>query len=237
MPLTVDRSETPRARMVREQIAARGVRDARVLAAMRRVPREQFLRESLEEFAYQDTPLPIESDQTISQPYVVAYMTECLNLRGGERVLEIGTGSGVQAAYLANLTENTYTIEIIAPLAQRTRSLYDRLIDKGYTEYRHIKTKAADGYYGWPEAAPFDKIIVTCGIDHIPPLLQQLKAGGVMVIPVGPPGAQRVLKVAKTQGADGSITTSREDIYGGKIVPFVPFTKLEGDRIVGTHNR
>ena len=141
----------------------------------------------------------------------------------------------MQSAYIANLTENAYTIEIIKPLADRTRALYDKLIEKGYTEYKHIKSKAADGYYGWEEAAPFDKIIVTCGIDHVPPpLLQQLKAGGLMVIPVGPPGAQRVLKVAKTQGADGSITTSREDIYGGKIVPFVPFTKLEGDKIVGT---
>ena len=152
--------------------------------------------------------------------------------------LQIGTGSGVQSAYIANLTENAYTIEIIAPLAARTRGLYDKLIEKGYTEFKHIKTKAADGYYGWQEAAPFDKIIVTCGIDHVPPpLLQQLKSGGLMVIPVGPPGAQRVLKVAKIQGADGSITTTREDIYGGKIVPFVPFTKLEGDKIVGTHNR
>ena len=124
-------------------------------------------------------------------------------------MLEIGTGSGVQSAYIANLTENAYTIEIIKPLAERTRGVYDKLIDKGYTEFQHIKTKAADGYYGWEEAAPFDKIIVTCGIDHVPPpLLQQLKSGGLMVIPVGPPGAQRVLKVAKTQGADGSITTS-----------------------------
>ncbi len=112
------------------------------------------------------------------------------------------------------------------------------MIDKGYTEFKHIKTKQADGYYGWEEVAPFDKIIVTTGIDHVPPpLLKQLKSGGLMVIPVGPPGAQRVLKVTKTQGADGAITTSREDIYGGKIVPFVPFTKLEGDKIVGTHNR
>ena len=136
------------------------------------------------------------------------------------------------------IAENSYTIEIIKPLADRTRALYDKLIEKGYTEYQHIRTKQADGYYGWEEAAPFDKIIVTCGIDHVPPpLLQQLKAGGVMVIPVGPPGAQRVLKIAKLQGADGSITTTREDIYGGKIVNFVPFTKLEGDKIVGNHNR
>jgi len=161
-----------------------------------------------------------------------------IDVKRGEKVLEIGTGSGVQSAYIANLTDNAYTIEIIAPLAARTRGVYDRLIAKGYTEYQHIKSKSADGYYGWEEYAPFDKIIVTCGIDHVPPpLLQQLKPGGLMVIPVGPPGAQRVLKVAKTQGTDGLITTTREDIYGGKIVPFVPFTKLEDGKVVGTHNR
>ena len=136
-------------------------------------------------------------------------MTNVIDVKRGEKVLEIGTGSGCQSAYIANLTENAYTIEIIKPLADRTRGVYDKLIEKGYTEFQHIKTKQADGYYGWEEAAPFDKIIVTCGIDHVPPpLLQQLKAGGLMVIPVGPPGAQRVLKVAKNQGADGSITTS-----------------------------
>src|SRR6202041_3661583 len=115
--------------------------------------------------------------------------------------------------------------------------IYDALIARGYREYADIVTRSADGYNGWEEAAPFDKIIVTCGIDHIPPpLLQQLKPNGIMVIPVGPPGAQRVLKVVKTQGADGAITVARSDIYGGKIVPFVPFTKLEGDSIKGTHN-
>ena len=128
--------------------------------------------------------------------------------------------------------------KMIAALAERTRGIYDQLIGEGYSEFKAIRSRHADGYYGWEEAGPFDKIIVTCGIDHVPPpLLQQLKTGGLMVIPVGPPGAQRVLKVSKTQGADGSITTSREDIYGGKIVPFVPFTKLEGDKIVGSHNR
>jgi protein-L-isoaspartate(D-aspartate) O-methyltransferase len=173
----------------------------------------------------------------MSGPHLQARMTNVIDVKRGEKVLEIGTGSGVQSAYIANLTENAFTIEIIAPLAIRTRGVYDRLTDKGYNEYKHVKSKSADGYYGWEEHAPFDKIIVTCGIDHVPPpLLQQLKPGGVMVIPVGPPGAQRVLKIAKTQGADGSITTTREDIYGGKIVPFVPFTKLEGNQIVGTHN-
>ena len=118
----------------------------------------------------------------------------------GDKVLEIGTGSGYQSAYLSNLTDKVFSIEIIKPLAARTRALYDRLIGEGYSEYKAITTRNADGYYGWKEEAPFDKIIVTCGIDHIPPpLLQQLKPGGVMVIPVGPPGAQHVLKVVKQQ--------------------------------------
>ncbi|MGB7698960.1 MAG: protein-L-isoaspartate O-methyltransferase, partial [Methylovirgula sp.] len=156
----------------------------------------------------------------------------------GEKVLEIGTGSGYQSAYLSNLTDKVWTIEIIKPLAERTRGVYDRLIKRGYTEFKAIATKNADGYYGWNEAGPFDKIIVTCGIDHIPPpLLQQLKPNGIMVIPVGPPGAQHILKVVKDQGADGSIRVARSDIYNGRIVPFVAFTKLEGDKIVGTHNQ
>ena len=202
--------------------------------------REEFsaISPAIHKRAYEHAFLDIGYGVTMSGPHVQGRMTNVIDVKRGEKVLEIGTGSGVQSAYIANLTENAYTIEIIAPLAQRTRGLYDKLIDKGYTEFKHIKTKASDGFYGWEDAAPFDKIIVTCGIDPVPPpLLQQLKPGGVMVIPVGPPGAQRVLKVSKTQGADGSITTSREDIYGGKIVPFVPFTKLDGEKIVGTHNR
>jgi protein-L-isoaspartate(D-aspartate) O-methyltransferase len=156
----------------------------------------------------------------------------------GDKVLEIGTGSGYQSAYLANLTDKVWTIEIIRPLAERTRGVYDALIERGYTEYKAINSRNADGYYGWQEAAPFDKIIVTCGIDHVPPpLLQQLRTGGVMVIPVGPPGAQRLLKIVKEQGSDGMTTVTRSDIYGGRIVPFVAFTKLDGDTIKGTHNQ
>jgi protein-L-isoaspartate(D-aspartate) O-methyltransferase len=164
-------------------------------------------------------------------------MTQTLQVKKGDKVLEIGTGSGYQSAYLSNLTDQVWTIEIIQPLAARTRATYDKLIGDGYTEYKAITTQNADGYYGWADAAPFDKIIVTCGIDHIPPaLLQQLKPDGVMVIPIGPPGAQHVLKVTKTLEADGSFKVDRSDIYNGKIVPFVPFTKLEGNTIVGTHN-
>jgi protein-L-isoaspartate(D-aspartate) O-methyltransferase len=214
--------------------------DAKTIRSFLLTPREEFasVNPAIHKRAYEHNFLDIGYGVTMSGPHLQGRMTNVIDVKRGEKVLEIGTGSGVQAAYLANLTENTYTIEIIAALAVRTRALYDKLIAKGYTEFKHVKTKAADGYYGWEEAAPFDKIIVTCGIDHVPPpLLQQLKAGGLMVIPVGPPGAQRVLKVTKTQGGDGSITTAREDIYGGKIVPFVPFTKLEGNQIVGTHNR
>jgi protein-L-isoaspartate(D-aspartate) O-methyltransferase len=156
----------------------------------------------------------------------------------GEKVLEVGTGSGYQSAYLANLTDKVWTIEIIKPLAERTRGVYDALIERGYSEYKAITSKNADGYYGWQDAGPFDKIIVTCGIDHVPPpLLQQLKAGGTMVIPVGPPGAQRLLKIIKEQAVDGMTTVARSDIYGGRIVPFVAFTKLDGGTIRGTHNQ
>ena len=141
------------------------------------------------------------------------------------------------ADWLANLTDKVCSIEIIKPLYERTRKVYDRLIARGYSEYQSISTKQADGYYGWEEAAPFDKIIVTCGIDHVPPpLLQQLKPDGHMVIPIGPPGAQHVVKVSKRRAFDGSLTVARSDIYHGSVVPFVPFTKLEGDAIKGTHD-
>jgi protein-L-isoaspartate(D-aspartate) O-methyltransferase len=220
-------------------LANKDIWDAKTARAFLMTPREEFaaVNPAIHQRAYEHAFLDIGYGVTMSGPHLQARMTNVIDVKRGEKVLEVGTGSGVQSAYIANLTDKAYTIEIIQPLAQRTRGVYDQLIAKGYTELRHINTKSADGYYGWEEAAPFDKIIVTCGIDHVPPpLLQQLKPGGLMVIPVGPPGAQRVLKVAKTRGADGSITTSREDIYGGKIVPFVPFTKLQDGKIVGTHN-
>ena len=174
---------------------------------------------------------------TISGPHIVGRMTSSIDVQLGDKVLEIGTGSGYQSAYLANLTDKVWTIEIIKPLAERTRGLYDALIARGYSEYKAITTKNADGYYGWEEDAPFDKIIVTCGIDHIPPpLLQQLKPGGIMVIPVGPPGAQHVLKVVKQQAADGTSTSRAPTSTTAAGRPFVPFTKLDGDVIKGTHN-
>lgn len=200
--------------------------------------REEFVLKRNLERTYDHAFLDIGYGVTISGPHVVGRMTSSIDVKFGEKVLEIGTGSGYQSAYLANLTDKISTIEIIKPLAERTRAVYDKLIEQGYTEYKAIASKNADGYYGWEERGPFDKIIVTCGIDHIPPpLLQQLKVGGVMVIPVGPPGAQRILKVVKEKLPDGSINVARSDIYGGKIVPFVPFTKIEGGVIKGTHDQ
>jgi protein-L-isoaspartate(D-aspartate) O-methyltransferase len=201
-------------------------------------PREEFTLEHHQGRAYDHAYLDIGFGVTISGPHVVSRMTSTIDVKMGEKVLEIGTGSGYQSAYLANLTDKVWTIEIIKPLAERTRGVYDALIARGYTEYTAITSKNADGYHGWQEAGPFDKIVVTCGIDHVPPpLLQQLATGGIMVIPVGPPGAQRLLKIIKEQAADNTIKVARSDMYGGRIVPFVPFTKLDGEAIKGTHNQ
>lgn len=201
-------------------------------------PREEFVRKISLAHSYDHAFLDIGFGVTISGPHAVGRMTSVLDIKKGEKVLEIGTGSGYQSSLLGHLTDKVWTIEIIKPLAERTRGVYDGLIAKGYSEYKNVNTKQADGYYGWEDAAPFDKIVVTCGIDHIPPsLLQQLKTGGVMVIPVGPPGAQHVLKVTKEANPDGTVKITRSDIYNGKVVPFVPFTKLEGDAIVGSHNK
>jgi len=169
-----------RERMVREQIEARGIRDERVLRAMRRVPRHRFMPEARRPDAYDDRALPIGHGQTISQPYVVAAMTEVLDLDGDEKVLEVGTGSGYQAAILGELAREVYTIEIVEPLAERARRALEEL---GYDD---VHVRAGDGYRGWPEQAPFDAIIVTAAPDHVPqPLLDQLAVGGFMVIPVG----------------------------------------------------
>jgi protein-L-isoaspartate(D-aspartate) O-methyltransferase len=192
-------------------------------------PREEFVTQENLARAYEWHHLNIGFGVTITGPHTVARMTNTLGVKHGDKVLEIGTGSGYQSAYLANLTDRIWSIEIIPALAKRTRALYDRLIAHGYTEYGAISTKNADGYYGWEEAAPFDKIIVTCGIDHIPPpLLQQMSPSGIMVIPVGPPGAQHVIKAVKEKAADGTFSVTRSDIYGGAIIPFVPFTGGHG---------
>ena len=200
-------------------------------------PRERFVIKANLPRTYDNAFLDIGFGVTISGPHLVGRMTTTIDVKKGDKVLEVGTGSGYQSAYLSHLTDQVYTIEIIKKLAERTRGIYDGLIADGYSEFKSINTRNADGYYGWAEAGPFDHIIVTCGIDHVPPpLLQQLKPDGTMVILVGPPGAQHVLKVVKQQNADGTFTTARSDIYNGRIVPFVPFTKLEGDSIKGTHN-
>jgi protein-L-isoaspartate(D-aspartate) O-methyltransferase len=210
--------------------------DARVMRAFLLTPREEFALPNTRPHVYKPNFLDIGYGVTMSGPHLQARMTSAIDVKRGEKVLEIGTGSGVQSAYLAHLTEKTYTIEIIKPLAARARDIYDALIARGYTEYRHISSRARDGYYGWEEAAPFDKIIVTCGIDHVPPpLMSQLRPGGIMVIPVGPPGAQHVLKVSKQQPPDGTIRVTREDIYSGKKVPFVPLRKLVDGEVQGAH--
>ncbi|WP_158816409.1 protein-L-isoaspartate O-methyltransferase [Methylocapsa sp. S129] len=186
-------------------------------------PREEFVLPEDRAQAYVGHYLDIGFGVSITPPGVVGRMTSALGVRASDNILEIGTGSGYQSALLSYLTSKLRSIEIIPELAARTRGIYDALIARGYREYADIATRSADGYNGWEEAAPFDKIIVTCGIDHIPPpLLQQLKPGGIMVIPVGPPGAQHVLKAVKTLGADGAFTVTRSDIFGGMIIPFVP---------------
>jgi len=184
-----------RHRMVREQIESRGVRDAAVLAALREVPRHLFVPESYRRQAYRDGPLPIGYDQTISQPYIVAFMTEALRIKGNEKVLEIGTGSGYQAAVLAEVCDEVFTIEIVESLAERSRVL---LADLGYD---NVQVRAGDGYRGWPEEAPFDAIIVTAAPDHVPqPLIDQLRVGGRMILPVGDQSQELVVLEKTTTG-------------------------------------
>jgi len=166
--------------MVDQQLRARDIRDARVLDAMLKVPRHLFVPEPQRALAYGDFPLPIGHDQTISQPYIVAFMTQSLSMEPGDRVLEIGTGSGYQAAVLGTLAKDVYTIEIVPPLAERARETLKNL------GYRNVQVRAGNGYLGWPEHAPFDRIMVTAAPDEVPAaLVRQLKIGGVMAIPVG----------------------------------------------------
>ena len=202
---------TARMRMVDEQLRAdaRGITNLAVLKAMATVPRHEFVPARLRPYAYEDRPLPIGHGQTISQPYIVAYMTEKLQAQASDRVLEVGTGSGYQAAILSGLVREVYSIEIVEPLARQAASDLARL------GYRNIRVRQGDGYQGWPEAAPFDAIIVTCAPDHVPqPLIDQLRDGGRMVIPVGEYGDQNLYLLRK-RGAK----LEREAILPVRFVP------------------
>ena len=201
--------------MVNSQIASRGIKNKPTLDAMRKVPRHLFVPDYLMGNAYKDTPLPIGYSQTISQPYIVAYMTALIEPEANDRVLEIGTGSGYQAAVLAEIVDSVFTIEIVDELAKESA---DRLEKLGY---ENVFVKAGDGYFGWPEKAPFDKIIVTAAAEEIPPLLiEQLEEGGKMILPVGPEfSVQYLMFVEKKNGR----------VLKTNVLPvrFVPFTREE----------
>lgn len=200
--------------MLSEQIISRGIKDTRVITAMTNTPRHKFVPLKYRESAYDDGPLPIGEGQTISQPYIVALMTELLQVKGDERVLEIGTGSGYQAAVLSPLVKHVYTIELIQSLADKSKVVLQQL---GYT---NITVKCGDGYQGWPEQAPFDRIIITAAPDEIPKeLLKQLKTGGIMVVPVGS-GYQDLMVVTKT--SKGII---KQKTIAVRFVPMVKPTK------------
>jgi protein-L-isoaspartate(D-aspartate) O-methyltransferase len=203
--------ERRRNRLVEQSIAGRGISDEAVIRAMRTVPRHEFVPPSRVGVAYQDRPLPIGHGQTISQPYIVAYMTEILDVDADDTVLEVGTGSGYQAAVLAEIVNQVYTVEIIEPLAEQARERFEEL------GYENVHTKAADGYYGWEEHAPFDAVIVTAAAGHVPPpLVNQLDIGGTMVIPVGRVyEVQTLIKITKQ--ADGSVVS--EELLPVRFVP------------------
>ena len=210
---TIDNPPASRRTMVDEQLRSRGILDERVLEAMRTVPRERFVPPHLASRAYDDGPLPIGEGQTISQPYIVAYMAEALHVGPGHRVLEIGTGSGYHAAVLGQLAREVYTIEIVPALARAATAL---LKDLGYA---NVHVREGDGYAGWPERAPFDRILVTAAPEQVPqPLIDQLAAGGRMVIPVGRQGQTQWMTILE-KGENG--VTRQETIP----VQFVPFTR------------
>ena len=212
-PRTAERAPE-RLELVRRHIEREGVGDAAVLEAMRQVPRHWFVPRHLQRAAYDDRPVPIGHGQTISQPYIVAYMTHHLGLKPGDKVLEIGTGSGYQAAVLSELTPHVFTIEIVQELGETAAACF------AHHGYKTIRGKVADGYHGWPEHGPFDAILVTCASGTIPPpLVRQLKPGGRMCIPVGPTGAvQRLILV--TKDTDGKVRSK-------SLIPvrFVPLTR------------
>jgi len=209
VPSEPDPFAAPRQQMVREQLAARGIHDRRVLEAMGRVPRHELVPPELRDSAYEDRPLPIGHGQTISQPFVVAFMTQMLELDGSERVLEIGTGSGYQAAVLSELAREVYSIEIVEALADHARADLERL---GYP----VHVRAGDGYRGWPEAAPFDAVILTAAPPEVPqPLIDQLALGGRLVAPVGRWSQELVLILKDEEGVH------RRELIGVRFVPMV----------------
>ncbi len=211
-PAQEDRYAEERARMVAEQIGLRGIHDKDVVRAMETVPRHEFVLDEYLDQAYHDHPLPIGYGQTISQPYVVALMTELLELERDHKVLEIGTGSGYQAAILAEMCDEVYTVEIISELAASAEERLQRL------GYENIRTLHADGYYGWEEHGPYDAIIVTAAPDHVPqPLIEQLKEGGRLVIPVGPVGFFQTLWLITKEGGEPQFHNQGD-------VRFVPLT-------------
>jgi protein-L-isoaspartate(D-aspartate) O-methyltransferase len=191
-----DAQAKSREAMVKNQLMAGGIRDPRVLEAMADVPRHEFVPLRMRPFAYADGPLPIGHGQTISQPFIVAYMTQLLELTKDDTVLEVGTGSGYQAAILGKMAKEVYTIEIVPPLAQSAKELLERL------GFQNVHVREGDGYLGWPEKAPFDAIIVTCAPDHVPePLVNQLKEGGRLIIPIGEEGGiQQLVLLRKKEG-------------------------------------
>jgi protein-L-isoaspartate(D-aspartate) O-methyltransferase len=200
-----------RLKMVEEQIVSRGIKDAKLIAAMKKIPRHLFVEEALQSQAYSDHPLPIGEKQTISQPYMVALMTEAMLLTGKEKVLEIGTGSGYQTAILAELSEKVFSIERIRPLAIRARKL---LYELGYF---NVEIKIFDGTFGWMEESPFDAIIVTAGSPDIPqPLIDQLAIGGRLVIPAGDAFVQDLFRVSKTEEG-----IKKEDLGGCRFVKLI----------------
>ena len=205
--------------MVRNQLVAGGIRNPEVLQAMMEVPRHEFVPASLRSYAYADGPLPIGHGQTISQPFIVAFMTQALELTKQQSVLEVGTGSGYQAAILGKLAKEVYSIEIVPPLAESAKGVLSRL------GFENVHVRLGDGYLGWPERAPFDAIIVTCAPDHVPdPLISQLKEGGRLVIPVGEAGGiQQLVLLRKRNGQ-----VSKEKMLD---VRFVPMT---GEMIDGS---
>jgi protein-L-isoaspartate(D-aspartate) O-methyltransferase len=211
-------------------LARKDITDESVLRAFLFTPREYFARAYNRKKAYDDTAIPIGFGQTISGPHMVSHMTQSIEPDRGDRILEIGTGSGYQSALLSELSDHVFTIEIVPALFRETDGIY-RKLSKRYPEYASITRKNADGYFGWVQYAPFQKIIVTAGIDHIPPpLLRQLAPNGIMVIPIGPPTGQTMLRIVKRPAPGGGFVFERSDIYRGRKVIFVPFTSPGGAR-------